>query len=359
MSKIGLSCIGEIVNSMAASVSRASQNEETKSTSGRIKQAMTSFIKFGVAAGLIAWMVNKGALDFSLLLRLGHSPLLLPCMLTLFLNIFINNYRWVLLMRGQGFDLGIKETLPLSFIGLFFNYAMPGGVGGDLVKGYYILQDNPTRKTAAATSIIMDRLIGFVGMVMVSLLAIAINFEFILSKHELVMLSVGVLSLFVMFMLFFTVSFSSSIYQHPLIEKFLAKIPGGSKVKKIYEAVHSYKKSPREFLWACLLTVLTQVAAILFFYLTGAALGIEQAPLITYMFAVPLGLIATALPISPAGIGVGQAVFMTLFNWSLGYESKLGTSLITAHQIMTFILGLVGAYFYFKKKKPVMSDMNE
>ncbi len=318
----------------------------------RVAQILTSFLKFAVAFGLIAWMVNKGTLDFSLLLRLAHPLYLIPCMVALFLNIYINNYRWVFLMRGQGFDIGIKETLPLSFIGLFFNYAMPGGVGGDIVKGYYILQDHPERKTTAATSILMDRIIGFVGMVVVSMIAIVLNFNFITSHPQLVSLSYGVLALFAAFMLFFALSFSSVIYGHPFVELFFSKIPGGVKIKKIYEAFHSYKKAPKYFVWACALTLLTQVAAIMFFYLVGSALDIQQASIVTYMFAVPLGMIATALPISPAGIGVGQAVFMVLFNWSLGFESPLGASLITAHQVMTFILGLVGAYFYFKKKAP-------
>lgn len=317
------------------------------------KRILTSILKFGIAAGLIAWMVNKGTLDFSLLLRLAHPLYLLPCVMALFLNLYINNYRWVFLLRGQGFDIGVKETLPLSLIGLFFNYAMPGGVGGDLVKGYYIFQEYPGRKTVAGTSILIDRIIGFVGMVVVSMIAIALNLSFILSKPELVSLSLGVLALFAVFVLFFIFAFSSSIYGHPWVNTLFEKLPGGVKIKKIYEAVHSYKKSPKNFVIACGLTLLTQAAAILFFYLTGTALGIEQVPVITYMFAVPLGLIATALPISPAGIGVGQAVFMVLFNWSLGYESPLGASLITAHQVMTFIMGLSGAFFYFKKKKPV------
>lgn len=323
----------------------------------KAKKIISNLLKFGLAGGLIFWMVQRGTLDFSLLMRLASPVYLVICLFFLFLNLYINNYRWVVLMRGQGFDLGIKQTLPLSFIGLFFNYAMPGGVGGDLVKGYYILQDYPNRKTAAATSIIIDRIIGFAGMVIVSLLAIAMNLSFIFSKSELISLALGVIGLAVFFIAFFAFAFSSSIYEHPIIEKTLNKIPGGRGIRKVYEAVHLYKKSPRSFINAFLLTMLTQVASITFFYLTGTALGIDKVSIVTYMFVIPLGLIATALPISPAGVGVGQAVFLVLFNWSLGFESQLGPSLITAHQVMTFILGLGGAFFYFRKKKPNLDEV--
>src|SRR5690606_17334059 len=121
---------------------------------------------------------------------------------------------------------------------------------------------------------------------------------FILSRPQLVSLSLGVLGLFGAFMLFFALSFSDLVYGHPFVERFFAAIPGGAKIKKIYETFHSYKKNPKYFIYACALTLLTQVAAILFFYLVGTAMGIEEVSIVTYMFAVPLGLIATALPIS-------------------------------------------------------------
>jgi hypothetical protein len=65
-----------------------------------------------------------------------------------------------------------------------------------------------------------------------------------------------------------------------------------------------------------------------------------------------IGIIVQALPISPAGIGVGQAAFFFLFNLSLGKESQLGPTAITMIQIMQFMWGLVGAYFYLQRKKP-------
>lgn len=322
------------------------------------KNTVIQIFKFAIAIGLIAWLVNRGTLDFSLLLRLAQPIFLIPCLFAIFMNVFINNYRWVMLLRAQGFDLGIKKTLPLSFIGLFFNYAMPGGVGGDLVKGYYLLQENPERRTAAATSVVMDRLIGFVGMVVVSLIAISMNFQMIQSRPELMSLAYAVVALFLLFMSFFAFCFSKTIYNSRWIKTFFDKIPLGSKFKKIYEAVHSYQKSPGYFFKACVLTMATQVAAIFFFVMTGSALGLDNVPVVTYMFVIPLGLIATALPISPAGIGVGQAVFLVLFNWSLGFESQLGPSLITAHQLLTFVLGIVGAYFYFRRKRPDFSKVN-
>ena len=53
----------------------------------------------------------------------------------------------------------------LIMIGLFFSLFIPGGTGGDIVKGYYLLKEAPVgRKTSAALSIVMDRLLGLLGI---------------------------------------------------------------------------------------------------------------------------------------------------------------------------------------------------
>ena len=320
----------------------------------KLKQWLSTALKLVIAAGLIYWLVQRGSLDFRFLgsLLTAHPFYLFICVLMLFINLYLNNWRWVMLMRGQGFVLGIKETLPLSFIGMFFNYAMPGGVGGDLVKGYYITQGFPKRRTAAATSVLMDRLVGFVGMILMSMVAILIKFDMIVSRHELKLIAVAVTALFFVFAAFFAFAFSRRVYHHPLVDKVLSKLPAEKSIRKIYEAVHSYRSAPRYFWYSCALTVASQSFMLLFFILIGNALEIENVPPIMYAFVIPLGLIVTAIPIAPAGIGVGQASFLVLFNWALGHESRLGPTLVTAHQLISFLLGLVGAYFYFRRKGP-------
>jgi uncharacterized membrane protein YbhN (UPF0104 family) len=59
---------------------------------------------------------------------------------------------------------------------------------------------------------------------------------------------------------------------------------------------------------------------------------------------------ATAIPISPAGVGIGQAAFFFLFNEYLGHESDLGSVVITTYQIAQFILSLSGAIFNLARK---------
>ena len=56
----------------------------------------------------------------------------------------------------------------LAFIGLFFNNIIPGMTGGDLVKAIMVARDHPEQQPAAILSVIIDRIIGLLGLVLVA-----------------------------------------------------------------------------------------------------------------------------------------------------------------------------------------------
>ena len=115
------------------------------------RNQITNLFKVILAAGIIIWLIRSGLLDLSQLMNLLKGEFLIAGLSVCFIGIFINNYRWYLLLRSQGFSTTVPQTLALTFIGLFFNLAMPGGVGGDLIKGYYVVQDNPERRNGRPT----------------------------------------------------------------------------------------------------------------------------------------------------------------------------------------------------------------
>jgi uncharacterized protein (TIRG00374 family) len=318
--------------------------------------SLKTLIKLFVAVGLVYWIISRGSLDLNVLgslLRPGFVALALCLMLS---NIFLNNYRWVILMKGQGFQTSIRETLPLTFIGMFFNFAMPGGVGGDVVKGYYLLQDHPERRLAAATSVLMDRLVGFFSMIVFSIIALLWEPSLASKSPHLQSLAVSIWAVFFGFSLIFCFALSRRVNQNPLINKVLLALPGGGMLRRFYDALHSYRSSLSSLAAGLGLSLVSQACGLMVFVVAGSAMGYD-VPLSTYILCVPLGLIATSLPIAPAGLGVGQAVFLFLFNWATGTESTLGPNLITVNQALSLGLGLIGAVLYFTRKKPALAEV--
>lgn len=319
---------------------------------GRLKQVVTTLIKLALAVGLIVWMVEKGAIDFSVLRSLSNPVSIAIGLALVFLLIFINNYRWLILLRAQGFKTTVARTLPLSLIGIFFNYAMPGGVGGDVVKGFYLLREHRTQRMAGAVSIVMDRAIGLCMMITTAAMALAVNRRQVLQDPKLTTLATVIFLFFAGSVLFFAVALSPAVGRLRFLSRIFENAPGGSAAKRMYETMQSYRRSPGTLVATFALSVLSQTMVIALFFLIGRSMGLTDLGMSAYFFLVPVGLVTMSLPLSPAGIGVGQAAFYVLFNLFTGRPTQVGPTAVTAFQIAQFFWGLFGAYFYMRRGKP-------
>lgn len=74
--------------------------------------------------------------------------------------------RWHVLLRYGGVDIRFQETASLTFTGLFASNFLPTTIGGDIVRVGGAFQLGYDRAVCAA-SVVVDRLVGMLGMVMV------------------------------------------------------------------------------------------------------------------------------------------------------------------------------------------------
>ncbi len=310
---------------------------------------LIQFGKIALAIGLIFYLVHRGSLDFSVFSQIARPSLLALLFGVMFICLFLNNLRWYFLVLGQGIKIKSRELFKLTFIGLFFNYAMPGGVGGDVVKAIYMVKDQPEHKYASAVSIFMDRAIGFFVMTLVASTALLCNWSIVRASKPLVAIAAVIFSLATVFFLFFALSLSLRIRQSHFIEKFFKLLPFGAKFRQIYLSLHAYRKCPRELFAAMAISLVSQFIGTYFFYLVGQILHIDLA-LSLYLFIVPAGMIVMALPISPAGVGVGQVAFLYLFNLLLGTDSHFGATAVTLSQVIQLCWAMIGAIFYIQRR---------
>ncbi len=73
----------------------------------------------------------------------------------------------------------------------------------------------------------------------------------------------------------------------------------------------------------------------------------------TFIIRCPHCLISTVLPITPAGVGVGQVAIYQLYKLYTGIDSQIGPNAFTAFQVVLLCWGLFGAYFYVTGKKHI------
>lgn len=320
----------------------------------RLKNYAMTAVKIVFAVALVAWIIQGGALKpEALKIALEPTAFFILGGLVL-LQLLFANARWLVLLRGQKFSATINRTFPLTLIGLFFNYAMPGSVGGDILKGYYLAQDYPEQKLAAGVSVFMDRLIGFFVMVASGAFAILFFRDRLEHDPRLVAIGTGTLVVTLIFLCILAIALSRRL-QAPIrfLAKYLERLPGHAVLEQVYRAMHSYRYRTRELFFAVVYSTINQALLIAFFYFTARLLGEGDIPISTFWFCIPVGLVATAVPISPAGVGVGQAVFFFLFQAALDRPVQVGAVGITLLQLFQFMFGLVGAFFYLKRGRGV------
>jgi uncharacterized membrane protein YbhN (UPF0104 family) len=109
--------------------------------------------------------------------------------------------------------------------------------------------------------------------------------------------------------------------------------------RALYDATHQYARNLRLIRTVVGISFLNQGLILLSFLLFGSALGLE-IPLISYLALVPLGLMVTAVPIAPAGLGVGQVAFLGLFRMA---GTAQGANLFTLYMASSALINLSGA----------------
>src|SRR6266487_3456245 len=87
--------------------------------------------------------------------------------------------RWQMLLRVQGITLSWLRALALVMIGLFFNMFLPGLVGGDAMRLYFVFKWAPRKKAPAALSVAMDRVLGLVAILFLTGLSVAMRFRWL------------------------------------------------------------------------------------------------------------------------------------------------------------------------------------
>lgn len=328
--------------------------ENSSSENKKLKTFTVTALKIVVAIGLVVWIIKGGALDPKAL-KIALEPTAFVVLGSLvLLQLLFANARWLVLLRGQGFRTTTRHTFPLTLMGLFFNYAMPGSVGGDIIKGFYLAKDFPEQKLAAGVSVFMDRLIGFFVMVASGSVAILAFRERLDHDPRLVAIGTGTLLVSGVFLVILAFALSRRL-QAPIrfFAKYFEKLPGHGVVLQIYRAMHSYRYRTRELFYAVVYSTMNQALLIAFFYFAAQLLGEGDILVSTFWFCIPIGLVATAVPISPAGVGVGQAVFFFLFQAAVDRPVQVGAVGITLLQLFQFMFGLIGAFFYLKRGRKI------
>ncbi len=296
-----------------------------------------TFGKVVVAAGLLTWLVMSGRLDFGALLSSPLSPFHGLGLLILFVAMVLQACRWWWLLRVQRIDLSFPRTLGLVWIGRFLAMALPGVVGGDLVLGYYVTREAPSAKLAGVSTVVLDRSIGFYTAFLLGLAALL----WMARTGE--GLSGSVLQMGTVIV--FCVSVATFAFLIPWFDTTREWLLGFVPKRfgpHLTPVVKAYRARGGTLLSCMVLSLAVGLLSMGAYRIAGEALGTPLGWKEVFLVC-PLVFIATALPLSPNGIGVSETAASVLFA-QFGVET--GATIMLVVRLWFVLLRLPGALFY-------------
>jgi uncharacterized membrane protein YbhN (UPF0104 family) len=118
-------------------------------------------------------------------------------------------------------------------------------------------------------------------------------------------------------------------------------------VRKVLLTFSEYRRSVGIIPLAIAVSILSSMLPCMAYYIAMRSVGnTEDMSAVYFFLLVPLGFVATAVPISPAGIGVGQAAFFALFRTVSASHAAAAADAFTIYQLAVILVSLGGFYWY-------------
>jgi len=249
--------------------------------------------------------------------------------------------RWRLLLKIQDVNVSLWEAVRLTFLGQFFNAIVPGTVGGDLVKAYYVAKHTP-KVAAVLVSVFVDRLLGLVELslmaaVMLGVLLAGGERSFDELRLPAICMAAIILTVGAMMTFLLSQRFRRALH----LEKLYRRLPIAHHIAAAGDAAMRYRRRPGSMAWAVAISLVSHLSFVTFVALMGASLSIP-AGWKDYFLYVPLIYIIGAIPLTPGGVGWVENWYLRFFESPLCGASTILVLALLA-RLVPMLWGLPGA----------------
>lgn len=290
-------------------------------------------VRLVLAVGLTAYLLWKS--DPSAILRAAMAAdwrwIAAACLLVL-VDRALMAWRWLALLRPvMNGPPPIGPVMRVFFISSFVGSFLPASVGSDAVRAYSVRRHD-VPGSAAVASVVMDRALGVVAILLVGLAAMLLLTVPAPLGVYLVLAFGGTASL----------ALAAVIFVDPIghaVARAMNRLPGlrlRTIAARLLASMRAYRHHHGELGAVLAASVGVQALRVLQCWGLGRALGLDVA-LAVYFVAVPVILLIMLLPITINGLGTGQAAFL----WAFG-PAGVGRPEAFTLSILFIGLGLVG-----------------
>lgn len=259
---------------------------------------------------MVYWVLHQ--IDWreaqKLLLRLPAWSLLLALLL-FNLSQIVSIVRINLFYRSLGILMDFFQQFRLYYLGMFYNLFIPGGIGGDAYKVYWLRQQHEVRTKALIQVSLADRLSGLGAIIFwLGLFFIATPF-----RSDQTLSGLAGLAWFL---------------HIPVMVWFIRRVlPAGYPV-----------------IWRSILpAILVQLLQVLCIMVLLLGWGVSHDQLMLYGFVFLLSSVAAVVPLTFGGVGARELTFLS-FSSLLDIDASLAVTVAMLFFLLTAFSSLLGGF---------------
>ena len=258
-------------------------------------------------------------------------PWFIAAILIKLAGIFANIWRWQILLRGQGIDLGFGFLTSTYFIGRYFGIVTPSTMGLDAWRLYETIKIT-RRPVECTTALAVERVIGLVGLLLVILMFMP--FAGRVTQGQSFGEMVGAMKVPLAAAAFL----GTLVLLRPAWFRGLLRLTPSGRIRtfaaNVIDAATAYSQNRASLLLALGLAVVGQITTTLMYFANAMSLSTPNVRVTEVLFASAVMTFGTFVAPSASGEGVRELVFV----WLLG--SKAGAA-------KAFLIGNLG--FWIEK----------
>lgn len=300
---------------------------------------LSTILKLSVSFGLVYWTYHRGLWNFDYLAKYLDEPFtVIAGFLILCMTLVLVSQRWKNVLSH--FSHEAKKTKLITYVKIvwiscLFNSFLPGSIAGDLLRFRYKSQLGSDIKTSTTIlSALLDRVIALMVVLIFAGLAPWILDLKSFVQSRILAESLELMKILSLIPLCFYIGLA---LPKKTVQKYLEKVPLlKARHKDIILKLHALRKT---VVINTFISLLIQILCLGLFLWWGRDLwhNAQQAILVISMTA--LGFVFVAIPISPAGAGVGHVVFETLYR-EVGLSQ--GANLFNLYFLINLSINLLG-----------------
>jgi uncharacterized protein (TIRG00374 family) len=297
-----------------------------------LRRRVSLLLRVAVSTALIAFAMSRLDVDDMLrFLRRADGFLVAMTLLTVFADRALMATRWILLLEALEVRVPRLRVIKIFFISTFFGSFLPSGVGGEAVRAVSFTRLS-SRAVESVASIVMDRVIGLLSMLLTGLLSL--SFFYHVYPHPALLVIVTALSIG-------TLGGLALALSRPLHDKLRGWFGEGTSsfaswMVKTVDALARYRERVGMLGVVLFVSIGVQLLRVLQAFLLSESmdLGVDA---IYFLCFIPPILIVTMLPISVGGWGTANVAYVALFS-QVGMDPD-GAFVLS---VLILALGVVG-----------------